>query len=56
MTGMIERNFQNRIQSGVDPLLTAGQRVFAQWRTRDPNDPAGFGDGFTDAVRFTVCP
>ncbi len=55
-TGLLERNFNNRIQSGVDPLLTAGQRVFAQWRTRDPADPAGFGDGFTDAVRFTVCP
>ncbi len=54
--GMLERNFNNRIQSGVDPLLTVGQRVFAQWRLRDPGDPAGFGDGFTDAVRFTVCP
>ena len=54
--GMLDRNFNNRIQNGTDPLLTPGQRVFAQWYMRDQNDPAGFGDGFTDAVRFTVCP
>ncbi len=54
--GLLERNFNTRIQSGADPLLTAGQRVFAQWRARDPGDPAGFGDALTDAVRFTICP
>ena len=40
----------------IEPVIAAGQRVFAQWRTRDPQDPAGFGDGFTDALRFTICP
>ncbi len=55
-TGTLERNFNKRIQSGADPLLTPGQRVFAQWRARDPADPAGFGDALTDALRFTICP
>ncbi len=54
--GLLERNFNKRIQSGNDPLLTVGQTVFAQWRVRDPGDPAGFGDGLTDALRFTICP
>ncbi len=49
-------NFQNRIQNGLDPALTPGQTVFAQWRARDPGDPAGFGDALTDAVRFTIAP
>ncbi len=56
LTPSTEARRGNRTRSGADPLRTAGQRVFAQWRTRDPADPAGFGDGFPDAVRFTVCP
>ncbi len=55
-TGRITRNFNNRIQSGADPALTPGARVHVQFRQREPNDPAGFGDGLTNAVRFVICP
>ena len=54
--GLVKRNFNTRIQSGVDPLLTAGANVFAQWMQRDPSDPAGFGDGLSNGVRFTIGP
>ncbi len=55
-TGVLRRDFNKRIRSGVDPLLTAGRTVFAQWYQRDPADPAGFGDGLSDAVRFVIEP
>ena len=32
-------DFNQRIRNGLDPLLTTGQRVFAQWYQRDPSDP-----------------
>ena len=35
---------------GLDPLLTVGQRVRAQWYQRDPADPSGFGDSLTNGV------
>ena len=50
------RNFNQLIQGGVDPLLTAGQRVFAQWRQRDALDPLGFGDNLSDGATFTIAP
>ncbi len=52
----ITRNFNNTIQSGNDPLLTAGQTVRAQWRQRDPADTFGFGDGLTNGIQFTITP
>ncbi len=52
----LSRNFNARIQSGLDPQLTPGQTVFAQWRGRDPLDPAGFASMLTDGVRFTIAP
>ncbi len=55
-SGVAKRDFNARVQSGVDPSLTAGQIVGVQWRQRDPQDPAGFGDSLTDAVLFTICP
>ncbi len=48
-------NFNSRIQSGQDPLLTVGQAVRAQWFQRDPLDPSGFGDSLTNGVSFTIC-
>ncbi len=54
--GVLRRNFNQHVQGGSDPQLTAGQVVVAQWYQRDVNDPAGFGDSLTDAVRFTICP
>ncbi len=52
----LHRDFNAVVQAGSDPSLTVGATVFAQWRQRDPGDPAGFGDGLTDALRFTVGP
>jgi hypothetical protein len=48
-------NFNTRIQSGADPLLTVGQTVRAQWYQRDPADPSGFADSLTNGVSFTIC-
>ena len=48
------RNFNQLIQSGSDPALTAGQQVFVQLRQRDPNDPLGFGDNLSDALSFVI--
>jgi hypothetical protein len=55
-SGILKSNLNNRIQSGVDPMLTAGAHVYAQWRQRDPNDPAGFGDSLTNGLTFAVQP
>ncbi len=55
-SGTLTRNFNARIQSGVDAMLTAGQTTYVQWRLRDAADPAGFGDGLTDAARFLIAP
>ncbi len=55
-SGVLSRNFNNVIQGGNDPGLTLGARVFAQWRQRDPADPAGFGDSLSNAVRFVIAP
>ena len=55
-SGVFKRNFNTRIQSGVDPLLTVGARVNAQYRQRDPGDPAGFGDSLSNGVQFVIAP
>jgi hypothetical protein len=54
--GVVARNFNARIQAGVDPGLSVGAGVRAQWYQRDPFDPAGFGDGLTNGVRFVIEP
>lgn len=46
--------FLDQIQSGVDPTLTPGTRVHAQWFYRDPADPYGWG--MTNAGWFVVQP
>ena len=48
-------NFNARIQGGLDPLLTVGQSVRAQWFQRDPGNPSGFADSLTNGVAFTIC-
>jgi hypothetical protein len=53
---MFSRNFNQLIQSGSDPALTAGQQVNVQVRQRDPNDPLGFGDNLSDALSFVIGP
>jgi hypothetical protein len=49
-------DLNKRIQSGVDPMLTAGAQVYAQWRQRDPSDPAGFGENLANGLTFVVRP
>ncbi len=53
---ILRRNFNKTIQGGADPSLTPGRVVTAQWRQRDPADPAGFGDGLSDGIRFVILP
>ncbi len=55
-SGVISKNFQNRIQSGADPSLSAGARVNAQLLQRDPALADGFNDTLTNGVQFTICP
>ncbi len=52
----LRRNFNATVQSGNDPGLTAGRTVRAQMFQRDPADPQGFGDNFSDGVSFTIAP
>jgi hypothetical protein len=53
-SGSYSYDFNARIQSGVDPLLTVGEQVFAQYWYRDPASSAG--TGLTDAAQFTIQP
>ena len=55
-TGLLSRNFNKRIQSNVDPALTAGGVVNAQWLQRDQADPAGFGDALSNGLEFAIGP
>ena len=55
-SGAFSTDFNARIQSGVDHLLVPGATISARWYYRDPQDPAGFSRGLTDALRFTICP
>jgi len=54
-SGAFSYDFNARIASGVDSSLTAGAVVHAQWRTRDPGNPAGSFLS-SDAVRFVIAP
>lgn len=53
-SGMYSFDFNARIQSGVDPLLTSGQQVGAQYWSRDPAIGDGTGAGITDGVEFVI--
>ena len=53
---MFKRNFNELIQSGLDPALTAGANVTVQVRQRDPLEPTGFGDNLTNGVSFVIAP
>ncbi len=55
-TGTFAFDFNAHVNSGLDPALTTGKTVSAQWYYRDVQDPTGFGSGLTDALRFTICP
>jgi hypothetical protein len=49
-SGAFSYDFNARIQSGADPNLLAGVRVFAQYWSRDPATT-----NVTNAVEFSVC-
>lgn len=52
--GTYSLDFNQRIQSGIDPALTPGTTVYAQYWTRDPAAPSS--TGLTNAVQFTIAP
>jgi polyhydroxybutyrate depolymerase len=54
--GILFRNFNNSIASGVNPMFTVGQKVCAQWYQKDPNNPLSFPDTLSDAIRFVIAP
>jgi len=53
-TGELHFDFNARIQSGIDPALTSGQQVWAQYWYRDPGYAAPDNIGLTDALEFTI--
>lgn len=53
-TGGYALDFNARIQSGIDPLLVAGEEVFTQYWFRDPS--GSFGSALSDAGQFTIQP
>src|SRR5262249_55455706 len=55
-SGVFSIDFNARIRSGAAPLLAPGATISARWYYRDPQDPAGFSSGLTDALRFAICP
>ena len=55
-SGSYSMDFNAWIQSGADPSLLPGKTVNGQYWFRDPQDPAGFGTGLTDALEFIVQP
>ena len=55
-SGRLTKNFNKRIQAGVDPLLSTGQTVALQFRQRDPALGDGFNDTLTDGLRFQITP
>jgi len=55
-TGLYTYDFNVRIASGIDPQLTAGATVDAQYYSRDPGFPLPNNVGLTDALEFTILP
>ncbi len=55
-SGMLKRNFNNYIQSGIDPLLTSSQQVNCQYLSRDAALMDGFNDSLTNGLQFIITP
>jgi len=53
-SGSFSFDFGATIQSGVDPLLTAGSNAYAQYWFRDQND--AFASGFSNALDISILP
>jgi Tol biopolymer transport system component len=54
-TGTYAYDFNQRIASGVDPTLAAGQRVWTQYWMRDGAASSG-GNGLTNGLTFVIRP
>src|SRR5688572_26152965 len=55
-TGTYSFDMNAYAQAGGDPIFAPGVEVSAQYWYRDPNDPAGFGTGLSDALGFVFHP
>jgi hypothetical protein len=55
-SGKFSIDFNDWIQSGADPFLQAGQRVYAQLWQRDPGFAPPLDVGLTNALRFAIAP
>ncbi|MCY2961168.1 MAG: choice-of-anchor B family protein [Planctomycetota bacterium] len=55
-SGTFSFDFNALVRSGSDAGLVPGRRVVAQYWSRDPLDPAGFGSSLSDACEFTIQP
>jgi hypothetical protein len=53
-SGTYSYDFNERIRSGLDPGLIAGEDVYAQYWSRDPQSP--WPTGLTGALAFVICP
>lgn len=53
-SGVLQRNLNFQIQSGLDPGLTTGTTVYAQWWYRDAASPST--TGLSNGIRFSICP
>jgi hypothetical protein len=53
-SGAFSLDFNARIQSGVDPMLVAGEEVFAQYWSRDPGDAST--TNLTNALAWFINP
>lgn len=54
--GVLAFEFNSFIQSAIDPSLTPGTLVYAQWWYRDAFDPAGFSSSLSNALCFGIAP
>ncbi|HVS20124.1 MAG TPA: VCBS repeat-containing protein [Planctomycetota bacterium] len=52
-TGLLRRDFNAYVATGVDPTLAAGADVWAQVWSRDPGSPTS--SNLTSGVTFTLC-
>ncbi|MBL8863164.1 MAG: choice-of-anchor B family protein [Planctomycetes bacterium] len=55
-SGAFAFDFNALLQAGQEPALVPGARVVAQYWSRDPLDPLGFGSSLSDALEFTIQP
>ena len=53
-SGTFTFDFNALLQSGTDTTLMPCISVFAQYWYRDPQDPAGFGSGLSNALEFEI--